>query len=202
MKNLLLLFILIPFSALAKFYPGNIILNDGTSKKGFIEIPAYNDAKIKFKADKKEKAESFEIGLVKSFEIVNDENITLKYVTIFLANQKPFKPSEFTVDKKKSWVMIVKEGKINLYSVYFNSATDEGYSFYIKKEKDDHALFISQSFGGGNICMNCFTTLKSTIKTIFEKDCPKLSDLLDKNDLKKNGLSRIVELYEENCGTK
>jgi hypothetical protein len=202
MKKLLVLFILIPFSVLAKFHPGSITFNDGTSKNGFVEIPNYDESKIKFKIGKKEKAESFEIDVVKSFEIVNDENITVKYTTIFLANQKTFKPSEFNIDKKKSFVMIVKEGKINLYSAYFNNINGEGYAFYIKRENEDHAIFISQSLLGANFCMNCFTTLKSVIKTIFEKDCPKLSDLLDKNDLKKNGLGRIVELYDQNCGVK
>jgi hypothetical protein len=38
------------------------------------------------------------------------------------------------------------------------------------------------------------------IGIIFKKDCPKLADLIVKDDLKKNGFTQIVYLYEQNCG--
>ena len=38
------------------------------------------------------------------------------------------------------------------------------------------------------------------VDTIFEKDCPILSAIITKDDLKKNGYNAIVEIYEQNCG--
>ena len=49
-KNLLLLLIMLPLIASAKFYKAKIIFNDGNSKNGFIELPEYpDDSKIKFR---------------------------------------------------------------------------------------------------------------------------------------------------------
>jgi len=48
--------------------------------------------------------------------------------------------------------------------------------------------------------MNGFSNLKSIIKSYFEEDCPKLNELMTKEDLKKSGYAYIVDLYEQNCG--
>lgn len=213
MKKIVLLFVLVPFVSFAKFYKGTVTMNDGSFKKGFIEMPDYpDDAKLKFRTEERGSTEKLEIETVKEFEIVNDKNKIVKFITIFLATPKIFTKDQFTIDKKKSWLRIEKEGKISLYSntVAFSSGmapsggsisgSGGGISYYIRKGTDNHAYVIDYVFGGLNFCPTCFNQMKKTISRIFEKDCPKLVDLIVKDDIKKNGYGRIVELYEQNCG--
>lgn len=199
------LLLLVHFTVSAKFYKGTILLMDGNSKNGYIELPDYpDDKKIKFREEEKGKTEKIEIDLVKSFEIVNDKNSTVKYITIYLAEPKPFTKAQHKLDDHKSWAKVLKEGKINLYSasaVYSpGSGTGGGTSTYIQKENDKYAYFIADGYGGFTINMNGFSVLKNYLGSIFEKDCPKLAQLINKKDINKNGYEYIVELYDKNCG--
>jgi hypothetical protein len=205
MKKLILLIVLIPFMGFAKFYKGTVTMNDGSLKKGFIELPEYpDDKKLKFRNEERGKTEKLEIESVKGFEIINDKNEVVNYLTIFLAEPKIFTNDQFTFDKKKSWVKVIKEGKISIYSAYaiYNQANGTGgiSSSYVKKTNEDYAYFFSDGSGGFNINMNGFSFLKKMIGIIFKNDCPKLADLIVKDDIKKNGYTHIVKLYEENCG--
>jgi hypothetical protein len=199
------LLLLVNFTVSAKFYKGTILLMDGNTKKGGIELPDYpDDKKLKFRNDEEGKKEKIEIDLVKSFEILNDKNILVKYITIYLAEPKPFTKNQYKLDDHKSWVKVVKEGKINLYTAYsvYNPGTKTGgdSSTYIQKENDKYAYYIASGYGGFNINMNGFSTLKKYLGSIFEKDCPNLVQLIKKEEMNKKGYEYIVELYEKNCG--
>jgi len=194
-----------PLMAVAKFRSGTIFFNDGTSKKGFLEIPNYDDPKIKFRSTEKASTEKFKIEEVKNFEVINDDNIKVFYETMYLANFKIFSTTEIKVDKNKSWVKIVKQGKITLYSAFYSyrygSSVTEGRRYYIKKPNNENPLFLFDSdVAGFSIQMNAFSALKKSVKAHFDKDCPKLVEMLNKEELKKNGLAHIVDLYDANCG--
>jgi len=206
MKTLVALLLLVNFSMSAKFYKGTVLLMTGISKNGYIELPDYpDDKKLKFRNDENGKTEKLEIDLVKSFEILNSKNETIKFTTIYLADPKPFTKSKFTLDTKKSWVKVIKEGKISLYSASseYSPGTGTGgvTSTYVQKENDDYAYFIADGYGGFNINMNGYSVLKNYLGSIFEKDCPKLVESLNKDDIKKNGFVYIIDLYEKNCGS-
>jgi hypothetical protein len=212
MKKLFILLVLIPFMSFAKFYKGTVTMNDNSLKKGFIELPEYpDDAKLKFRAEERGSTEKLEIDSVKGFEIINSENETINFVTLYTAYKG--KGDYIKIDKKKSWLRILKEGKISLYNASGASSSvispsggsmpgssSGGAIYYIRKGTENYVFIIDQVFGGFTACGNCFSQMKKTLSRIFEKDCPKLADLIVKDDIKKNGYVRIVELYEENCG--
>ena len=205
MKKNLILFLIIPLFSFAKFYKGNINFIDGSQRSCFIELPEYSDdTKLKFKSEEKGKAEKIEIDLIKSFEITNNRNEITKYVTILLANPKPFTNVKFNLDDKRSWAKIIKEGKITLYSTQeaynHGSGTGGGTSYYIQKGNEKYAYFIADGESGGlSVNMNGFSVFKSCVKSIFENECPKLYELLKKDDFKKKGVTMIIDLYEQNC---
>lgn len=213
MKKLILLVFLIPFMSFAKFYKGTVTMNDGSLKIGFIEIPEYpDDAKLKFRTEEKGTNEKLDIDTVKGFEITNQNGDVIRFITLYAAEQW----NKLSIDKKKSWMSIVKEGKINLYRTFaegdsgFRSSTTGltvpgssspgGFAYYIGRQDDNFAIYIDVTFGGLTFCGNCFSQMKKILSKIFENDCPKLADLIEKDDIKKNGHVRIVELYEQNCG--
>ncbi|MFN7777104.1 hypothetical protein [Flavobacterium sp.] len=205
-KNLLLLLIMLPLIASAKFYKAKIIFNDGNSKNGFIELPEYpDDSKIKFRSEEKGKTEKYDINEVNSFEITNDKNQILNYITLKLAEQGTFNLKKIKPGDKKVWARIVKEGKISIYATYYaynpGTKTGGGGTFYIKRENEDFALYLDDFNGDElSICMNCFSNLKKTLKAYFEEICPVFLEKLNKEEYNKKGVIYFIELYEQNCG--
>ncbi|TBX70389.1 hypothetical protein EZL74_04225 [Flavobacterium silvisoli] len=218
MKKILFLLTLLPLAAFAKFFDGTINFNDGTSKTGLIELPAEpSEQTLKFKTDLKAKPESFDINNVKGFEITSGRDATpTKFIPIFLARGPLFGTKECKIDKKKSWVRIEKEGKITLYSSYIGyrpgvrggAVHDSGWpaqtNFFLGRPGKDYAVFfwMYMESSGGMIAVNNFKVIQRLTREHFEADCPSLETFIDKNDFKTNGISRIVELYDEHCGTK
>ena len=209
MKKIVLLLFLIPFIGLAKFYKATVTMNDGTLKSGFIALPSYpDDAKIKFRTEENGDTEKLSVDAVKGFDIILKDNQTYEYITMYTAYKG--KGDYLKIDKKKCWVRIVEEGKINLCSTNSigtaammgvpGSGISESITYYINRPGDDFAIYVTDIYGYGTTCVNCFSAFKKMIANIFEKDCPKLVDLIEKDDFKKNGYVRIVELYEQNCG--
>ena len=218
MKKLLLLFILVPFSVFAKFYDGTITYNDGSTKKGLIEIPEDGSKQeISFKNDLKAKAEQISINDVKSFEITSGKNpVATKFVSIYLAKGPLFGTKECKVDKKKSWVRVEKEGGITLYSSYIGyrpgmrmgGVSTSGWPpetyFYLGRPDKDYATYFWMYIesAGTTIAINNFKVIKRLTAAHFETKCPELENFIDKDDFKTNGIVRIVELYDEHCGAK
>lgn len=210
MKKILILFILIPISVGAQFREGTILFKDGSTKKGYVNIPDQpNNSNLRFKADENGAVEKFKINDVKGFEIIGDQKEIVHYATIYLAYTNPFHPDKIAVNKKENWARIVKEGKITLYALdklNYNLALSTTTYYCIKKQNQEYALYLGDYMYGseGNwfFNLNNFNLFKDAIRRYFENECPQLADLMDKEDFKKNGMGRIVELYDQNCELK
>ncbi len=213
MKNFFYFLLLLPLLSYSKFYKGAITFNDDSKKVGLIEIPEATDQKIKFKSSDDAKAEKFEIDLVKGFEYVTPKNGTMYFEAMILATPAIFNTAKLNIDKKKTWVLVIKKSKITLYA--FSEGWSNGYGvapgatsstpytkYYLKKPNTEYAIYLNMILGNGGftIVMNNFNELKKTAKIIFEKDCPEILEKINKEDFKKNGLTRIVDLYDEYCG--
>jgi hypothetical protein len=204
-KLIIFIFLVVPLVGFAQFYKAKVTMNDGSIKNGFVHLPDYpDDAKIKFRLEERGKNEKLDVNDVKEFEIINDKNETVKYATVYLADPKPFTRDQFTLGKKKSWVKILKEGGITIYYAYaaYSPGTGTGGfgSSYIMKKNDTHAYFIMDGGSKGlNFNMNGYQVFKKYFAKIFEKDCPKLIELVTKEDLNKNGIRYLVDLFDNNC---
>ena len=208
MKTIILLFLLIPTIVLAKYNPGNIAFNDGTNKNGFIEVPEYKDTKIKFKTDENGKIEKYNIEDVKSFQIQNDKNETENYTTIIVGTNKLFNPGKFNLDSKKSVVKIIKQGRISVYSIHFETNTGGGMknyyvgsdAYYLQRENDNFA------FGIGihryDLSYMVGIDLYQVAKINFKEICPNFAELIKAANLKSNEFYKLVDIYEQNCGRK
>ena len=208
MKNLLLLFVLIPTLALAKYNSGNITFNNGISKNGYLEVPEYKDTKIKFKSEENGKIEKFNIDDVKGFQIQNDKNETENYTTIIVGTNKIFNPEKFNLDSKKSFVKIIKQGKISVYSIHFETNTGGGMknyyvgsdAYYLQRENENFA------FGIGihryDLSYMVGIDLYQVAKINFKEICPNFAELIKAANLNSNEFYKIVDIYEQNCGHK
>jgi hypothetical protein len=206
-----LLFLLIPILAAAKLYSGKVTMNSGTMKTGLIELPEYpSDATLKYRDSEKGSPEKLSIDDVAGFEFLNDDNVTIQFVTLRLGKPKLFSASELDIDKKKSWVRIVQKGKISIYAGYYQflkmgkmGSTGGGVTFYVRRPNDDYALNLAEFIEGKiSFNMNGFSNIKNLLKFYFDKDCPQLANSLTKDDLKKDRILAVTALYDKNCGTK
>lgn len=212
MKNYFFLFLLFPFLSFSKFYSGKMTMKDNSIKNGFIEVPDDStNKKIKFRLTEKGDTEKIELENIESFTVINDKKETVKFRIIYLAEFKTFsKTNEFKIDSKLSCVKVVSEGKINLYSAWFVSAgygalgtpisTTSG-ALYLNKTGNNYALHFWQGPTSGFVIkIGEFNYIKSMVKKHFEKDCPKLIDLVTKELIKEKGVIHIIDLYEQHCG--
>jgi len=119
---------------------------------------------------------------------------------------------KFNIDEKKSFVKIVKQGKISVYLIHYEGNTTSGGNggmtvnsygadaYYLQRENDDFAFAIGLhrydlNFMAG---MNLYAVVEMNFKEI----CPEFVNKLKEADLKATEFSRIVDIYEENCGKK
>lgn len=212
MKKIALILLLLPFTMLAKYNTGTITFNDGTSKSGLIEIPDWNDLKIKFKADDKAKVEKFKVEEVKGFQVLNDNNETDNYITLRVGNNKIFNPKKFNLNDHKSFVKIVKQGKISVYLIHFiansvggsnrnmTSSKNGADAYYLQRENDDFAFAIGIHRYDLNYMVGF--GLYQVTEFNFKDICPDFSKRLEEADLKCKDFYKIVDIYEANCGKK
>jgi hypothetical protein len=204
MKKIILILLILPLSVFAKFFQGSITFNSGSTKHGFIEIPFHDDSKIKFKLAKKSETEKYEIEDVKSFEIINDENETLRYTTIFLSAPKLFGKTHLKIFSNKSWVRIIKEGKITVFAADYYERSGNGFAsglrYYVKKSNENFARFIRDKPNANlGVIINEYKAIVHYLKIYFETDCPKFVKAITPDDIKTNGMERIVDVYDQNC---
>jgi hypothetical protein len=115
------------------------------------------------------------------------------------------KLTEFNIDSDKSFVRIVKQGRINLYAVPFYANSGGGMKnfyheadcFYLQRENDNFAFNIGIKRSDLNFMSGYDTHF--VIETNFKDICPNLIVKLKETELKASTLSKIVDLYEEHC---
>lgn len=210
MKTIVMLFIVFPIAVFGQFWEGTVTFNNGSTKKGYINVPDQpNNTNVRFKSEENSEIEKWDIDTVKGFEIINDQKEIIQYTTISIAYNNPFNRDKISINKRKNWARIIKEGKITVYALdklNYNIALSTTTYYCIKKQDQDYALYLGDyiygSEGNWHFNLNNFTLFKEAIRHYFEKECPQLAVLIDKEDFKKNGMGRIVELYDQNCELK
>ena len=196
--------VLLPFMVMAKFYRGSITLTDDKTIKAYISEPIGNDSKLKFRYSEDGKTEKIEIEEVKSFEFYDDNYNQKEYHTMLLSNPKFLRPSKFKISKKKYWVKLIKEGKINLYEVYTVVQSGRNinyiYNYYITQENDTYGRFLFSPMSDVfNRIKYKYAGLDYYLKLYYETKCPEFVKSVKYEILEKYGIGRIVDLYEANC---
>lgn len=205
-KIIIFMMILLPFTliAKAKFYKGNITLNNEKIIKAYIAEPIGNDSKLKFRYTEDGSTEKIEIDEVKSIDFFDDDSKQIVYHTMFLSFPKDLRPSKLIISENKYWAKLVKEGKINLYEVY--SVEQAGrdinyiYRYYIMDENDKYARYIFTPMKDPfNRLKFKYAGLDYYLKMYYKEKCPEFVKKVNYEDLEKYGVGRIVDLYEEHC---
>lgn len=211
MKKLLLLLLLCPVMAMAaKFYPGTITFNDGSTKTGQIAIPAFDSQNLKFRTNEKAKTEKLSINDVKKFTVTVEKDEGT-YYALKVANPKMF-TTKLKVEDKKSWVRMFVEGKgINLVTISsytpavmgaVGSTASSSFVLYFWKPENDYCSYWYAEISSGiTINVGVFKALVKGVEINFDEECPELAKKMTKEDFKTIGYRHIITLYDQNCGS-
>ena len=198
MKTLIILLLLCPLAMWAKFYPGTVTMNDGSTKSGYIDPPVWDSNKVSFKPTQKGKTEKIEIENVKEISYTADGK-TMKVLTLILAQPRNFS-SEYKIEKDKSWVLVEKAGKgLNLVSAYENGVNGAGWGFYVHKPGEDMAKFIFMKHDDATFMMMKYKFIEPYIKLNFEKECPDMVKAFTEEVFDEKGVTVVVDLYDQYC---
>ncbi|HEU0136755.1 MAG TPA: hypothetical protein VFQ50_05650 [Flavobacterium sp.] len=212
MTKITLFFFFVSFAATAQFNQGTVTFNNGSTKSGLIEIPKFQDSKVRFKTDQKAKVEKFSVDDVKQFEITNPQNEKETYVTMRLGNNKTFNVSEIRVDDEKNFVRVLNKKRIGIYVAHFegNSVSGGGGTmrshsyggdrYYLQREGDDFAF----SIGTHRYDLDFMTGMSTygVINENFKDICPEFWNKLMALDLPVSRFAEFADVYEETCPKK
>lgn len=205
MKKLYLLTILIFTAQLlwSKDYPGTVIMNDRTSKTGFISIPdTGKDINLRFSTTQKGKAEKLSRDEVKSFTITMDGQ-KLEYRTLYLGEFTTI--GGFRKTNNKRWCRIIYEGNLSFYSVKFSEYGTTFYNLYVQQPGIDYPSFFDANGGGFHVKVNSYKIMFIGLRRIFKDICPAFVEAMQKDDFKEKvtqegqGFGLVDEYYTQNC---
>ena len=208
MKNLLLLFALLIFN---QFYAGDfqeakIKFSNGKEISGLVKVPKFDDKKIKFKANEDAKKEEFEVEDLDRIEFYKSGKLDFALISTKAYSISFFKRSK-TPTKQKGLLQELYIGKLK---IYFNSQTDTNYrtnglhsvssqmNIFFQRPTDDFPSICCIEYGG--MAFGGASANMKVMKAFFEKDCPKLVELLDKKEFKEKSYPYVGELYDKTCG--
>lgn len=180
----------------SKWYEGELVLKNGTIKKGLIKYISTGGAlgglqsfnKISFKESENSKKKKFKKELIDYFIVYKTEN-------------KPTKYTYIKIKKNKTVLARVKiEGKASLYFKVVNDFNQNNgmspaplrpldYFCYVQKDNDDIA--------SGMFMPNVLKSFKDEASEYF-KSCKSVSDKIKEGKLGIDDREEIVSLYN-NC---
>ncbi len=179
MKKILILFVMLSFIfASAQYNNGTVFFKDNTFSKGLIKIKSFGG--IKFKSDKNSEAVYYDYNQINGFDVKGKRYKYVKYndnLTPRLFNERI-------------------KGKIMLYS---NEVYNPGHMV-----PNSGGI----SFGGGTSTIyfikvkNKLIRIGSKIKKKHIKifnNCPSLIQKIEKKELKKIHVYKIIAYYNNNC---
>lgn len=188
MKNILLLILFLTLSGnmLSQKGVGTVVYKSGEKKEGIIKV--ISGYRLKFKENKKSKAERFDLESVKKIILSNSEGEGTTYITEKINNNPVL-------------LKVITIGAVSLYSedvVYVSNNSSgsgvvgsDGGIFYLKK-KDSNDFVKVQS---NTLFANYF--IDSVID--YFKDCESLKNKIISKKYKYKDIKSIVIDYNTNC---
>lgn len=213
MKKIYLLICLISFTMQAKYYEAVLTFENGTVKKGFAEMVAIQDAKVKFRLTEKGDTEKILSSELKKIQYTDKDGNKYEAERLFIHKDK----GEDGIKKgtKQYWLYTVYSNGIRLstdvlkstfrYNPGNGTSTGSGGAtiLYMGKENEDGVFFIYALSDMMSVNIGMDKTVRRHSELLF-KDCPAFLEAVNKENFKKPTLiNRLIELYEvNNCNKK
>lgn len=198
----------------AKFLPGVMLMEDGSTKSGLIQIPKRpSSQKVKFKDSEKGKEQTVKIHDIKLFTVTSElgEKYTLE--SNYIDQSK--KAGAKKVTKFRIFLLVEVNGYVSLYKVGDEFRTDKkgtlylysynagdgsgvvNFRYYIKKQGAEYAeIFTIENPVNGFIPD---ISRKSVVKSmeVHLSEYPELVEKVRSKEIDKMDLIQIFKLYNE-----
>jgi hypothetical protein len=196
MKNFILTLIsilTINYSFGADFIPCKLVFKDSTTIVGFATKPNMMDKKIKYKSNSNSViSEIVGDNLIEMLFYQDGKNICYQRVLTYknFGNKK--------VDKKKSWLKVLKTGYVSLYYGFQPGINSPSINmWYCKKASDSIAFYISGRYSGGLVLTVGTESDFKKNASIYLGDNVELVDKILKSEYKFDEIELIIEQYNE-----
>jgi len=199
--------LLVPLFAMARFNPGTVTMNDGSTKSGTLEIPNFNDKYMRFRSEGG-KTEHLKPDDVASFTVTAND-ITYYYKTVVLWTPRLFNIKKWKADKHRRWFEILRTGKVEMLSgYYFDRASGPhagpsigGYVYALIFEGEDHAVLFTQTIttAGVSYVAGMYKAVVKSTEFHFKERCPALLDAMTREIIDEKGLTWIADYYNTHC---
>lgn len=202
----------------AKYLPGEIFFEDGSSRDGLVQIPKRpSSQKIKFKPTEKSSTETIKINDIKSFSVTS--KLGEKYVLESNYIDQSIKDNVQRVTKFRIFLLVEVSGYASLYKIGDEFRTDKNgelylysynagdgsgvvnFKYYIKKKGAEYAeIFTIENPVNGFLPD---MSRKSVVKAM-ELHLPEYPELIEKvrnKEIDKMDLVQIFKLYNDYMNT-
>jgi len=174
------------------FVSCRLIFSDSTILIGYAKMPNMMDKYVTFMGFDNETKKIYSDKLV--CMIFSKENDTICYQRVLTyknyANKK--------VDKRKSWLKVLKSGYMNLYYGFQPGTNSPSINmWYCKKANDSIAYFISMKYSGGLVFTVGTNNSFEKNASIYFNDYTELSTNILKGKYKFDDLELIVDEYNK-----
>lgn len=183
------------------YWEGEIVLNDGTVKKGFIMVPhASREKSIDFKTSLKAKKEKIKRKEIATVKLTSDTGISYVYENIpaipTITGKASIGTSLLLVQSKNSYATFYvesqtykidrKAGKIILFYEYVQGSDFPSISYYIRKKDAPKAslLYTTGHLGG----------LKKGVRHHMT-ETPELIEKVENKEYKENDIPELISEY-------
>ena len=194
MKNLSIILLFILSQSILSQKKMKITLNNGEIKTGIYEI---KNTRLNFHSKTRivSKKEKYKIDNIKNVVIYSEnDSIFMKVIATkkYLNSKTKNKLAQIAFIGKKIELYYVSEimysgGAISLF------ITTSGYfEKYVKRKNEEMAYNMGYIYGAGQ------RGIKKRVRDYF-KECPKLIEKIDNNEIPKKETIKIAQFYENNC---
>ncbi|KAA9331637.1 hypothetical protein F0P96_15505 [Hymenobacter busanensis] len=192
----------------AGYTEGYIIDNAGTKVTGLVENTRWqqNPRQVYFKTAPDAQPVVYRVGQVVEFRTVEGEFYRRRGVTVDVAENRPgfmdvnAPPSQ--IERDSVWLDVYAEGKLTLY--YLRDARNKDHFYLEKADQGPAEMVVNRSLreiNGRRVQAEDNTTYKRILQE-FTADCAQASTRAAQTPFEARALQKLVQYYNEWCGTQ
>jgi len=203
------IFLLCTTTIHAKYIKAVLYMEDGSVKKGLAERVAYNDSKVKFKANEEAAKEKFSSSDIKKIEFTDDSNVVYTAEKYYATTANLF-TGKFSRSGKKRWFYMVsnKNAKIGYIVEEASNRPNAGgtsrvitpasTSYFFGKKNSEELVFGYAKSAGSDLAIGTDSLIRKMSREAFG-DCPKIIDAIEKTDFKvKSVMEQLQSIFDKN----
>jgi len=179
----------------AEWVKGNVFLNNGEERSGYIKnFSNENTTEIEFRSKLKDTSEKFSSNDIRELQLrLKEGTLVARYLYFSEINGK----GEYKTSNHKSWLRVVYRGDFDVLSFYSGSFKDN--DLYINWPGEDQALMIYIWEKNAIVLSDKDMLTKKSFSTIFHQKCDLMSSSVESGLFSPTSIRDVLRFYVDNC---